>query len=232
MSGSTGTGCRWAVAAAVLALAAGGAARAEEGVLIGTGPTSAGTNWSATAGETVGRNNGVVQGEVGWPGVSVTYLKGSDERSDIGGRASFLYGFENTTSTAGGFGLNGIYRRRLNDDPRLAISGHIDPGVEIYGVGGTTVFGLTAPVGVVAGYKLDDRLTIDAGADVPITIALSGAAGVVFGPLIGVGGEYKVNRDMAVTFRTRVGPEFAVVSGGSGSSVGFVTLLGLAYNTR
>src|SRR5919199_6950824 len=59
-------------------------------------------NWTATAGRTVGAGNSVLQAEAGWPGIGFTYLKGLDERSDIGFRVAFNYGLEGTSATATG----------------------------------------------------------------------------------------------------------------------------------
>src|SRR5205085_4869278 len=60
-----------------------------------TGSITAGdTNWTATAARTVGNNNGVVQVEAGWPGVGFTYLKGMDDRTDLGLHVGLNYGLE------------------------------------------------------------------------------------------------------------------------------------------
>ena len=49
-------------------------------------------NWSATAGRTSGAGNSVLQVEAGWPGIGFTWLKGLDERSDLGFHVAFNYG--------------------------------------------------------------------------------------------------------------------------------------------
>jgi hypothetical protein len=50
--------------------------------------------------------------------------------------------------------------------------------------------------------------------------------------MVGLGAEYKLDKDLAVTLRSRFGPEFAIVNGGSGGEFAFQTMIGLAYNTR
>jgi hypothetical protein len=221
-----------AAVAGVFAVA--GAARAQvAGELIL--PANNDGAWSATAGRTVGAGNGVVHGEVGWPGIGIEFLKGLDERTDLGFHAQFLYGFEGTTNGLVGLNLAIPYRRGLYTDNRLSITGRIEPGVSFYGNRGPdtgNVFGVGGPVGAVLGYRLDDRLTLDAGGDINTLISFSNPAGVIFGPAIGLGAEYKLDKDVAITFRSRFGPEFAIVNGGSGSQLGFQTLLGVAYNTR
>ena len=79
--------------------------------------------------------------------------------------------------------------------------------------------------------ELLDRFHVSA-ADVPVLISFSNPAGFFFGPQLGGGGEYLIDRNLAVTARFRVGPRFALDSAGSNSQTGFVTLIGLAYNAR
>ena len=216
-----------------LALLVGAAARAQVGE-VGVGLNSS-TAWSATAGQTVGAGNGLVMGEVGWPGISVQYSRGLDDRTDLGFKASFLYGFEGTTNGLVGLNLAVPYKRNLYTNGGLAIAGHIDPGVSFYGNRGPetgNLWGVGGPVGFVLGVRLNDRLTLDAIGDVPVLVSFSNPVGIMFGPQVGLGAEYKLDKDLAVTFRSRFGPEFAVVSGGSQSQLAFQTLLGLAYNTR
>ena len=127
------------------------------------------------------------------------------------------------------------YRRNFYDEGRLSIAGHVDPGVTFYGNRGSdtgNLFGVGAPIGAVIGYRLDDRLTLDVGGDVMNLVSFSNPVGVIFGPMIGVGAEYKLNADVGITFRSRFGPEFAVVSGGSAGEFAFQTLIGVAYNMR
>jgi hypothetical protein len=70
------------------------------------------------------------------------------------------------------------------------------------------------------------------GADFPVLISFSNPAGFRFGPQFGAGAEYLIDRNLAVTARFRVGPQFALQTGGNTSDTGFVRLIGLAYNAR
>jgi len=65
-----------------------------------------------------------------------------------------------------------------------------------------------------------------------VLITFTNPAGVLFGPQFGGGGEYLIDRNLAVTARIRVGPRFALDSNGSATQTGFVTLIGLAYNAH
>ena len=150
-------------------------------------------------------------------------------------REIVLYGFEGTTNGLVGLNLAVPYKRGLYENGRLSIAGHIDPGLTFYGNRGPStgnLYGVGAPLGAVIGYRFDDRLTLAVGADLANLISFSNPAGVFFGPMVGLGAEYKLDKDLAVTFRSRFGPEFAVVSGGSAGELAFQTQLGVAYNMR
>ena len=220
-------------AALAASLVAGAAAAQVAGELTLPGPND--NTWSATSGRTVGAGNGLVLGEVGWPGLSIQYSRGLDDKTDLGFKASFLYGFENTTNSLVGLNLAVVYKRQLYENGRLAIAGHIDPGLTFYGNRGPdtgNLYGVGAPLGAVVGFRLDDRLTITAGADIANLISFSNPAGILFGPMVGAGAEFKLDKDLAVTLRTRFGPEFSIVNGGSNGEFALQTLVGLAYNTR
>ena len=220
--GSTG-----AVALA-LALLGPASARAQ---LVETSIEPTGTAWSATAARTVGNNNSVLQAEVGWPGVGFTWLHGASETTDLGLHVGFNYGFEGTTNSIAGFNLAVPYRHVLGQVGETTISFRADPGLSIYGNHGALV-GVGGPIGVVVGFRIDPRFTLSAGADVPVLISFSNPTGFVFGPQIGGGGEYLIEKNLAVTARVRVGPEFALDSNGTTRQTAFTTLVGLAYNTR
>ena len=228
-------------AAAVLVLAAG-AARAQVEQYPGTAGTIipiGDTAWSATAGRTIGSGNSVLQAEAGWPGISFTYLHGANERTDFGARVNFNYGFMNTTNSLTGVDLQIPYRYRMTDAPSGSINVVLQasPGLTLYSNRNSagehsTLFGVGGPLGIVAGARVSDSLTLDAGAEVPVLLSFTNPFGVVFGPLFGVGGEYMVDRNLMVTARVRMGPEFSLDHNGSNSQFGLQTLIGVAYNMR
>ena len=223
-------------AAAVLVLAAG-AARAQVDQYPGTAGTIipiGDTTWSATAGRTVGSGNSVVQAEAGWPGISFTYLHGANERTDFGARINFNYGFMNTTNSLTGVDLQVPYRYRMTDNPSGGINVVLQasPGISLYSNNGSTLFGVGGPLGIVAGTRVGDSLTLSAGADIPVLLSFTNPFGVVFGPLFGVGGEYMVDRNLMVTARVRLGPEISLDHTGSNAQFGLQTLIGVAYNMR
>jgi hypothetical protein len=193
-------------------------------------PTPSG-DWTATAGRTAGSGNVVLQAEAGWPGIGLTYLKGLDERSDIGVHLGLNYGFEGTTNAVTGVNVAIPYRRTLVSDGDTTLAFQMQPGISVYGNKGV-LFGIGGPLGVVAGFHVSPPLTLDVGADIPVLLSFSNPAGFMFGPQLGGGAEYLIDRNLAVTARIRVGPQFAATSSGTASQTAFVTLIGLAYNAR
>jgi len=189
-------------------------------------------NWSATQGRTVGAERNVVTGDVGWPGLAVQWLHGLDGVTDIGLRFGFNYGFENTTNGLVGAELQAPVRRYLMKSGQFDIEAHALPGITFYGNHGDTLFGIEAPVGVVAAYEVDPKLTVSIGGDVPLLLSLTNPTGFLFGPLIGAGAEYRIEKDLAVTGKLRFGPEFAFDSSGGSSQFAFQTLVGVAYALR
>ena len=195
-------------------------------------PRSAADDWSATQGRTVGQGQNVVTGEAGWPGIAVQFLHGLDPATDIGLRVGFNYGFANTTAGEVGVDLQVPVRRYLMTTNGFDIEAHAAPGITFSGNNGETLFGVGGPIGVLAAYKVDPKLTFSGGVDVPILISFANPAGVLFGPLVGAGAEYKLEKNLALTGKVRVGPEFAIQSGHTGSDLGFQTLVGVAYAMR
>ncbi|HYV65522.1 MAG TPA: hypothetical protein VE964_04720 [Myxococcales bacterium] len=225
----------WCSAAALLLGSAGVRAQvAEEPGTVGTLIPAGDRNWSATSGQTVGSGNNLLQGEIGWPGFSLTYLHGADERTDYGARVNFNYGFMNTTNNLTGVDLQVPIRYRMTDNPSggINVALQVSPGLTLYSNHGSTLFGVGGPLGVVAGTRMSDSLNLDAGVEVPLLLSFTNPFGVVFGPLFGVGGEYFVDRNLMVTARIRMGPEISLDHTGSNTQFGLQTLIGVAYNLR
>jgi len=94
------------------------------------------------------------------------------------------------------------------------------------------LFGVEAPVGLVAAYQVDPRFTVSVGGDVPLLLSVTNPFGFLFGPLVGAGAEYRIDKDLAVTGKLRFGPEFAFDHNGGSSEFAFQTLVGVAYALR
>ena len=218
----------WGGVVASLALFCPAAARAQ--VETNFSP-SGDTNWSATAGRTAGEGNAILQAEAGWPGIGFTWLKGVNDRTDVGLHVAFNYGFEGTSNSVVGVNLAVPYRRTLGSIGDTTFAFQAQPGVSFYGNNGV-LFGIGGPIGIVAGFKVSPRTTLDLGADVPVLVSFTNPTGFLVGPQFGGGGEYLIDNNLAVTARVRIGPQFSLDSSGTGTQTGFTTLVGLAYNAR
>jgi hypothetical protein len=173
-----------------------------------------------------------LQAEAGWPGIGFTWLKGVNDRTDVGLHVGFNYGFEGTANSVTGFNFAVPYRHTLGSMGDTTFAFQAQPGLSFYGNNGGVLVGVGGPIGVVAGFQVSPRVTLDVGADVPVLVSFSNPAGFLFGPQFGGGGEYLIDRNLAVTARLRVGPEFAFASSGNATQTGFATMIGLAYNAR
>jgi hypothetical protein len=218
---------RWTVILASLAVST--AARAQ--LVESTIPPAGDLNWSMTAGRTIGYGNSALGVEVGWPGINFNYLHGFDERTDWGFHVGLNYGLQGTDQTLAGLNIGIPYRHTLGTIGDTAFAFEATPGIFIYSNGGALV-GFGGPMGVIAAFKLDPRLTFDIGAEIPILLSVSNPAGFLFGPQFGLGGEFLLDRNLAVTARFRVGPMFSLNTADTNTATGFTALIGLAFNLR
>src|SRR5207237_8681313 len=115
-------------------------------------------------------------------------------------------------------------RRSLTTSGSFDIDAHAAPGLTFYGNNGQALVGIGGPIGVLAAYRIDPRLTVDVAGDLPILLSFTHPTAVFFGPLVGAGAEYQIEKNLSLTARVRVGPEFAVGNGGSGSQFAFQTI--------
>src|ERR1700716_3660471 len=87
-------------------------------LLFWTNRTEAAAGWSVLSGRTVGTDQNVIHGQVGWPGISATLLHGVSRQVDIGGAFAFNYGVEGSTYVYPELTLRGVGRLNLVDTPK------------------------------------------------------------------------------------------------------------------
>ena len=192
-------------------------------------PRVSGTHWSIVTGETVSPSRDALSFELGWPGISLGYLHGLSDRADVGVKFDFVYGFEGTTDSRIGFGLNVPLRLVAVRKDKLSILLHIDPGVRAYVSGGDTAFGIRIPIGVALGIQATPELRLSAGVDLPITIGITPSpVGLLIGPQFGAAAEYFVDKDLLIGLNTRFGPLFFTAAGGA-SAFSFTTQIVVGY---
>ena len=188
-----------------------------------------GQGWSTLGGRTSGSGATVLSAELGWPGISLQGLHGLQRELDLGGRFTFNYAFEDLVTTVNpGIKLQAVARYSFFDQGKLSLAAEFAPGPLFYFPPSGTLGGITLPVGVALGVSVSSALYLNLGLDVPFSVIFGSFGGIVFPILVGGGAEYFIDRKLAVSFNTRMGPaistRFAVPS-----TFAFEALLGVAY---
>lgn len=191
-----------------------------------------GQGWSLLSGQTVGQGRTGLLGQVGWPGFSLSVLHGAATRVDVGGRFSFNYGYEGiVTSVIPGLKLQGLLRVGLLDRERASLGLHFMPGPLFYFPGRfDTIVGMALPVGLTLGIAAGSAAVVNLGFDLPMFVTFGPGGGLMLPVLMGGGIEYFVDRDLAVTFNTRMGPAIdATRTRYYTANLAFEALVGVAY---
>jgi len=217
----------WALIAVLLLTASAAIAAPAPAAATGA-PAGAPGHWSVLTGETVSSDRDAIAFEVGWPGVSFSYLHGVTDRTDVGIRFDLLYSYENTTDTAFGVGADVPLRLVVNRSDLVSIALHVDPGLRIYSRNGGTDFMTRFPVGGVIGVQATPELRLAASADLAMAINWTHTAFFEIGPQFGLAGEYAVDRKLMFGLNTKFGPQFITLSG-TGSQVAFTVQAVVGY---
>ncbi len=200
-------------------------------LLFWTSRTEAAAGWSVLSGRTVGIDQNVIHGQVGWPGVSATLLHGMSPKVDIGGAFAFNYGVFGTTTIYPELNFRAVGRLNLVDTPKYNIGIGTQPGLLLWFPGGFrgTQVGIGIPVSFAAGFPVSREVMVVAGADIAFDIFFSSGSYVVIPILFGGGVEYQIEPNLLLTFNLRMGPIIAAGAFGSGAVFGLNALIGLAY---
>ena len=185
-------------------------------------------HWSIVTGETVSPERDAIAGEVGWPGLSFSYLHGTSDRSDVGIRFDLLYGYENTTNTAFGLGADVPFRLVVNRSSHVAVGLHADPGLRIYTRLGGTDFMTRFPVGGSIGVQATPELRLAATADVAMAFNWTHTTYFEIGPQFGLGAEYARDRNLLLGLDLKFGPQFVTLSG-TGGELAFTAQVVVGY---
>jgi len=224
--------CIWTIAA--LAVAAG-EARAQSGdgaplssvsfdeTRVQRAASSRG-RWAYMAGDTVGEGNSVIGAELGWPDLTLAFVYGTGERTDVGVKAQLIYGTEGTTVTQFGFGLKVPIRFNLVKKNKFSMLLHADPGLKLYSgdklLNGFKVtpsklaFGFTLPVGLQAAYSPNRAVSVGVGADLDFSMFFAGyfTPAFIIAPMFGPEVEYRIDDEVVVGLNTRFGPMIGIPS--------------------
>ena len=195
-------------------------------------PPRGAQGWSVLSGQGVGNSATVFAAEVGFPGLSLTFLRGLSSQVDFGGRLSLNYGFENLV-TAIYPGVKGelLARVQLLNSGKAALGLKLGAGAFGYFASSGSYAGMTLPLGLHLGIPAGSALMIGVGLDVPLYVVFGSAGGLTVPLLFGAGVEYFLDRRLAATFHARMGP--SVNNTGfrynTRGELAFETLFGIAY---
>jgi hypothetical protein len=171
-------------------------------------PGSAGQSWSVVGPKTVAPNGNVLEGAVGWPGLSVGYLRGIAPKVNLGGRFGFVYGVEGLvrTSVVPGIKLQVLTKFTLLERGKISLGVTFEPGPVFHFYGYTTLAAFTLPVGFRLGIAASSALQLAVLFDLPFWVSFGTGSSFNMPILTGVGVEYFLQSDLALFLRLRMGP--------------------------
>jgi hypothetical protein len=193
-----------------------------------------GQGWSTLSGKTVGQGNTVFTGQVGWPGLSASLLHGGTERFDIGGRFAFNYGVQRLVEAVDpGISMALLTRLNLLETGRFNLGVTFEPGIffDFDEHISSTPVGMDLPIGLQLGFPVGSALMVHGGIDLPLFVTFGDFTGGLWVPVLFGGGlEYFVDRNLAVSFKMRMGPTFSPYDGrGDDTFFALESLVGLSF---
>jgi hypothetical protein len=191
-------------------------------------PPGAPGHWSIVTAETVSPDRDAIAFEAGWPGLSVSYLHGTSDRSDVGIRFDLLYGYENTTDTAFGLGADVPFRLVVNRSGRVSVALHVDPGLRIYTRNSVTDFMTRFPVGGAIGVQATPEIRVAGTAELTMAFNWTHTTFFEIGPQFGLSAEYASDRNLMLGLNVKFGPQFVTLSN-TGAELAFTAQVVLGY---
>jgi hypothetical protein len=217
-------------AAAAAVMLSTGTALAEEA---SPQPSRGGQGWSTLSGQSVGNNATALTAQVGFPGLTLSFLRGMSSNLDFGGRFTFNYGYERLL-TAIYPGVKGelLGRLQLLGLPRVNLGLQIGAGAFGYfAPGGAAVVGFSFPLALQVGIPIGSALVVSTGIDVPMYVTFGTIGGLTIPLLFGAGVEYFIDKSFVATFNTRMGPSInnSGFRYGSRAELALEAQVGIAY---
>ena len=207
-------------------------ARAQQSAASQPVQSRSGQGWSLHSGQTVGAGNNVIGAQVGWPGLSATFLHGATREFDIGVRFTPLnYGFESRVDqTWLGIKLQGVARLQLIDRSKFNLGVEFAPGPLFYFPSDRrSLTGMSLPLKVSAGVRVGGAILLNFGMDMPMFVVFGrGSYSGFYVPLLfGGGAEYFIDRNLSVNLNMKFGPSIHTRSGNADFAMD--VLLGVGY---
>jgi len=216
---------RFGALAAILLPALSAAAQSAPPTGTPSGPPG---HWSVVTGETVSPDRDAIAFQVGWPGVSFAYLHGTSDRSDVGIKLDLLYGFEGTTTSRFGAGLDVPLRLVVNRSDRVTVAVHVDPGIRIYSQTKQTDFMTPFPVGGTIGFQATPLVRVAVSADLAMAVNWTHTQFFEISPQFGFAAEYFPDKNLLWGLNLKFGPQF-YTSTASTTDLAFTAQVVLGY---
>lgn len=186
-------------------------------------------HWTVDSGQTVGAGANVLRAQVGYPGFAGDFIHGLDSQTDIGGRVWLNYAVEGVTNaSAFEFKIQLTLRRLFLDSGKIKVAGTFDPGYLNFSKNGLSKSGMSLPIGVQVGIPINEVMTANVSFDVPFWFTFGDFSQFDIPLLFGVGFEYLLQPNLALTAKIKAGPD---ITTGSFSTTNFAlyALAGIAY---
>lgn len=170
--------------------------------------SSAGQTWSAVGARTVEPQANLIEVAAGFPGLSVSYLRGVAPGLNLGARVSFTYGVEGLVrDVIPGVKVQGLVKVRFIDSERVSFGLTFEPGpLFVTPYASQTRAGFALPIGLRLGVAASSAFGLALLVEVPLWIEFGPSGGFNVPILSGIGLEYFVTSKVALFFRTRMGP--------------------------
>jgi hypothetical protein len=219
--------------AVLVVMAAAGLAQAQTTTTAPAPPFRGADTWSVQSGKTVGTDQTVFWGTVGFPGLFLQLDHGIDAVTDIGGRFGLDYGDAGIVNGCCNVGLDFQFdlRRNFFDNGKIRIAGTFDPGFGLFFPPGATQFILAFPIGVQFGFPVSPVLQLSASFDLAMRVGFSTGfyPGYFALPILFGGGlEYSIQRNLMLTFTMKIGPTIFTNTGATAQFT-LYALVGVAY---
>lgn len=210
----------------VLTVCAAGVAHAQTGYT--TAPAAVSDHWTVDSGETVGAGQNVLRGQVGFPGLWGDFIHGLDSTTEIGGRLKLNYGVEGIVDlTHFEMAAQFLARKQFVDTGKVKFALRFDPGILFWTGFGTTTFGITFPIEAQVGFPIDDKVTLNGSFALPMWVTFGDFSAFYFPIMFGGGVEYKLQSNLALTFKLAMGP--TIGTNGFGTHFTLDALFGVAW---
>ncbi len=187
-----------------------------------------GQTWSVVGARTIAPGANLVTGELGYPAISASYVRGVVPGLNLGARVGFIYGLEGLlTDTVPGLKAQALLKFRFYDSGRLSLGVTFEPG---FFVGDSylqgTRGGINLPVGFRLGIAASSALAIGIQVELPMWFEFGAFGGFNLPILSGGGVEYFLTSSFAVYAKARIGP---TIRTGRPTQVAFDAGAGVAY---